>query len=141
MDYGKDYGSRFFPPWDPRFKHHFRNIGKMITQKFPEWFDKMKVFGSTYVVEDGDYIVVEIDMPGFEKDDIDLKVGDYYLEVKAEREHNEEEIKLRGTEKKTFKVNVSLPSKAKGEDAKAVYRNGVLRVVLKKEPEKNVNVN
>ncbi|MFB0563486.1 MAG: Hsp20/alpha crystallin family protein [Candidatus Lokiarchaeia archaeon] len=141
MDCGKGFGPGFFPPGDHRFKHHFRNFGKMMAQKFPEWFEKIKAFGSTYVVDDGEYIIVEIDMPGFEKDDIDLKAGDYYLEVSAEREHNEEEIKLRGTEKKTFKVNVRLPSRAKVDDVKAVYRNGVLRVVLKKEPEKKVDVN
>ena len=141
MDWSKGCGPGFFPPRDPKFRHHFRNIGRMMTQKFPEWFEKIKAFGSTYVVDDGEYIIVEIDMPGFEKDDIDLKAGDYYLDVSAEREHNEEEIKLRGTEKKTFKVNVRLPSRAKVDDVKAVYRNGVLRVVLKKEPEKKVDVN
>lgn len=141
MDYGKGCGPDFFAPWNPRFKHHIRHFGRMMAQKFPEWFEKIRTFGSTYVIDDEQYIVVEIDIPGFEKDDIDLKVGDYYLEVEAERDHDEQEIKLRGTEKKTFRVNVSLPARAKGEDAKAVYRNGVLKVILKKEPEKSVNVN
>lgn len=141
MDWSKDCGMGIFPPLDPKFRHHFRNFGKMMAQKFPEWFEKIKAFGSTYVIEDDEYMVVEIDMPGFEKDDIDLKLGEYYLEVNAERQHNEEEIKLRGTEKKTFNVNVSLPSRAKKDDTKALYRNGVLRVILRREPEKSVNVN
>nr|MDO8080112.1 Hsp20/alpha crystallin family protein [Candidatus Freyarchaeota archaeon] len=129
-----------FPHWGPRFGHHFKEMGKMMALRFPEWFDKIKAFVSTYVAEDEEYITVEIDMPGFEKDNIDLKAGDYYLEVSAEREHSEEEIKLRGTEKKTFKANVNLPSKAKVDEVKATYTNGVLRVVLKKEPEKSVEV-
>jgi HSP20 family protein len=112
----------------------------MMTQKFPGWLDKIKAFTSTYVTEDGENIIVEIDMPGFEKDNIELKAGDYYLEVGAERKYSEEEIKLRGTEKKTFKANIDLPSKAKVNEAKATYKNGVLRVVLKKEPEKSVEV-
>ncbi|MEM2144774.1 MAG: Hsp20/alpha crystallin family protein [Candidatus Jordarchaeaceae archaeon] len=126
-----------FPHWSP-FKHNF---GKMMSLKFPEWFDKLKTFVSTYVAEEQDHIIVEIDMPGFEKDNIELKAGDYYLEVNAERQHSEEEIKLRGTEKKTFSTKVDLSSKVKLDEAKATYKNGVLRVVLKKEPEKSVEVN
>jgi HSP20 family molecular chaperone IbpA len=141
MGCGKWCWPEFFPPWDHRFKHHMRNIGKMMSQRFPELFEKMRVLESTYIAEDQERVIVEIDIPGFEKDDIDLRVGDYHLEVSAEREHNEEEIKLRGTEKKTFKANISLPARVKGEDAKAIYKNGVLRVVLKKEPEKSVSVN
>jgi HSP20 family protein len=129
-----------FPPGGPMFGHHFKHMGKMMAHKFPEWLDKIKAFMSTYVTEDGENIIVEIDMPGFEKDNIDLKAGDYYLEVNAERENSEEETKLRGTEKKTFKANIDLPSKAKVDEVKATYTNGVLRVVLKKEPEKSVEV-
>ncbi|MEM3588155.1 MAG: Hsp20/alpha crystallin family protein [Candidatus Jordarchaeaceae archaeon] len=135
MDWRKICGPGF-PYWKPRFEHHFR----MMTQNFPGWFDKIKQFISTYVAEDKDNVIVEIDMPGFEKDNIELRAGDYYLEVSAERQHSEDEIKLRGTEKKTFNTKVDLPAKVKADGAKATYKNGVLRVVLKKEPEKSVEV-
>nr|MDO8077021.1 Hsp20/alpha crystallin family protein [Candidatus Freyarchaeota archaeon] len=140
MDWSRGCGPWFFPPIDPRIRYHIRNIGRMVHRAFPEWFERMKALGSTYIAEDGEYIIVEIDMPGFERDDIDLKAGEYYLEVNAEREHSEEEVKLRGTEKRTFSVRVDLPCRAKLDEAKAFYRNGVLRVVLKKEPERDVNV-
>jgi HSP20 family molecular chaperone IbpA len=122
------------------FGHHFKRMIKMFAKKAPEMFNKIMAYMSTYINEEGENTIVEIDMPGFEKDNIEVKAGDYYLEVNAERDYTEEEIKLRGTEKKTFSVSLDLTSKVKVNEIKATYTNGVLRVVLKKEPEKKVEV-
>lgn len=88
------------------------------------------------VIDEEDKIKVIADLPGFNKEDIELYVEDGYLVIKAQRR---EEVEEKGRdyirqERRYGEVyrRIPLPAEVKIEDVKAKYNNGVLEVVLPK---------
>ncbi len=74
----------------------------------------------TDVIEEDDVIKVIIDMPGVEKEDINVEATERTITVSAERE-----------ERRYFK-RVTLPKPVRPETARAQYKNGVLTITVKK---------
>jgi len=72
------------------------------------------------VIEEEDAVKVVVDMPGVEKEDINVEAAETEVKVSAER-----------GERKYFKV-VKLPARVRPETAKASYRNGVLTITIEK---------
>ena len=87
-------------------------------------FGKPKHEGTMSYEERDKDIVFTIDMPGVEKKDIDVKVEDHSITVKAE---NGGSRKYNYSRK--FKPSVDIDS------AKATFKNGVLDITLTKVPE------
>ena len=94
----------------------------------------------TDIKELKDKYVIEVDLPGFEKENIQLALNDGYLEVsaKTEREEkDEEEEKYLHSERfygecsRSFYVGDNL----KEEDIDAEFKNGILRVNVPKKEE------
>jgi HSP20 family protein len=77
----------------------------------------------TDVVEDGDKVRVIVELPGVEKQDIDLRSEERGLTISVD------------TERKRFCKRLELPCDVRPDSASAEYRNGVLTVVLDKMPE------
>jgi HSP20 family protein len=91
--------------------------------------------------ETDDEVIVTAEMPGVDKGDINLKVGDDRLEITAEKKHESEEKKrdvyLAERSYSKFYKALSLPTKVLVDKAKATYKNGVLEIRLPKaKPEK-----
>ncbi len=77
------------------------------------------------VIETDDEVQIIAEMPGVNKDDIELSATETTLEIKAEGENRK------------YYETVDLPAEVDPESAKARYNNGVLEVVLrKKHPKK-----
>lgn len=88
--------------------------------------------------EDGN-IVVTADLPGVEKENINLKADDNRLEISAEssteiKEENEKYIR-RERSSRHFRRTVSWPVRVDTESINAEYEDGVLRVEAEKEDE------
>lgn len=81
----------------------------------------------TDIIEGKEDIAITIEIPGVEKDDIDLIVKDDTLEIKVD-----------APQRKYHKV-INLPCEAKTESTKATYKNGILDIVLEKKNKKNDN--
>lgn len=86
---------------------------------------------------------LKVDMPGYEKEDINLSLSDGYLTVTAKREDKEEE---QGYIKKERSYSCSrsffVGKLVTEDDVKAKYKNGTLEVeVLKKEKKEPINKN
>jgi len=95
---------------------------------------------SADVADQGDQLVVTIDLPGFEPDDIDLRVDRERLTVSAEYETEdaEETAQFHRQERRRESVRrqLPLPEAVAAENAEATYNNGVLTVRLPKhDPE------
>lgn len=91
------------------------------------------------VFEDERRVVVHLEVPGMEREDFDLQVIDDVLIVrgvkKFERESSAGRWRVLQCAYGSFHRSVPLPVAVRAEDAKASYRNGVLRVELpKREP-------
>ena len=92
------------------------------------------------IQEDGDNFVLEADLPGFKKDEIQVHLENGYLTVSAEKHADKQtgkgkylrQERYSGTVSRTFYVGDTL----KPDDVKAKYEDGVLVISLsKKVPE------
>jgi len=78
----------------------------------------------TDIIEGDSDIAITIEIPGVEKDNIDLNVTEETLEIKVD-----------APERKYHKV-LNLPNKVKTKSTKATYKNGILDIVLDKKDNK-----
>lgn len=89
--------------------------------------------------EDQDEIVAKVELPGLEKDDIEIQVSDGLLTIKGEKKR-EEEIEDKNYYRLershgSFSRTVNLPAEVQGEKARASFKNGVLEIRLPKSEE------
>ena len=96
---------------------------------------------STNVQESDEGYALDIELPGFNKEDIKAELKDGYLTVTASRKESKEENdeagkfirkeRFEGTCKRSFFVGESLTE----EDIHASYENGILKLNIPKEKE------
>ena len=95
------------------------------------------------VKETENEVIVTCDLPGMDKDKIDISLRDNVLTISGERERVEEVKDESSSYYRServfgsFQRSVSLPAVVDEKDVTATYKDGVLTVVLKKvEPNK-----
>ena len=98
------------------------------------------------VFEDDRRLVVRLEVPGLEKEDLDIQVHDDALVVTGEKRFQKEDTEGRWRVMQcaygAFRRVVPLPVSVKADEATARYRNGVLKVELpKQEVGKPLSVN
>lgn len=119
-----------------------RNMEKMfreIWDKFSKYPVSPGIFEPPIDIEDrGDELVMYVDLPGFSKNEIRIKVTEDMVEVNAkkssERVESEKSRRYFVHERvyEGFHKTVSLPVKVRPEQARAKLENGVLEVYLPK---------
>ncbi len=86
------------------------------------------------VFDDGKRIVVRLEAPGMHRDDFDIQVDGESLHVRGEKhletERSEGRYRIAERAYGRFERVIPLGAPVDGEQTKATYRNGVLRVVL-----------
>jgi HSP20 family molecular chaperone IbpA len=117
-----------------------RELGKELDSKSREFYEF--VMPAIDIVEDGSDLVVAIDLPGFAKKDINLRITGNVLSINAKREQGEAlgTVYYRHRPTKIDK-KVMLPISVKEDDkvvGKATYENGV--VTLKIPIPKSTNI-
>ncbi|MEP7244966.1 MAG: Hsp20/alpha crystallin family protein [Gammaproteobacteria bacterium] len=76
------------------------------------------------VREEENRFVVQVDLPGVEKKDIEITAEKGVLTIKSER-----------TQRGTFQRRFTLPDNAQAEGITAKHTNGVLEVTIPKQPQ------
>ena len=88
------------------------------------------------VAEYDDEFVVMADLPGYDRDDIDVRAADGRLTIAAEldAEHEDADRRYLRRERRHESItrSVDLPAPVVDDDASATYRHGVLTVTLPK---------
>lgn len=88
------------------------------------------------VFEDEKNVIVWLEIPGMEKDNFDIAVSDNLLTVSGEKRFEREgsEGRYRSFECAygAFHRSVPLPASVDVDQAKATYRNGILKITLPK---------
>lgn len=89
------------------------------------------------LVEHDDKFVATVDLPGYERDDVEIKVSDHTLHVEAEREEAKEEEEAgrylrRERRRESAQRSIQLPDEVMTEEVTAKMRNGVLTISLPK---------
>lgn len=88
------------------------------------------------VFEDDDRLVVRLEVPGLEKEDLNIEIQDDALVVSGEKRFEQQATEGRWRVVQcaygNFRRVVPLPVAVKADEARARYKNGVLRVELPK---------
>ena len=98
----------------------------------------------TDIKENEDSYELDIDLPGFKKDEITAELKDGYLTVSAEKglDKDEEDKKGKYIRKERYAGALSrtfyLGEEIREEEIKAKFENGILSVSIPKEEEKKV---
>ena len=91
--------------------------------------------------KDGKYML-EIDVPGYDKEDIKIELQDGYLTVSAEKNEEKEDKHAKYLKRERFTGMCSrsyyVGDNLKEEDIKANFKNGILTIEFPKEVEKKV---
>ena len=104
----------------------------------PKKFDK--IMKCDIFEEDGKYIL-EIDVPGFKKEDINMELENGYLKISAEKKldsNDKDEKKYVRRERHSFtKCERSFyVGDISEDDVKAKFKNGILEISVPKEEQK-----
>lgn len=114
---------------------------------FDDFFDddffsrKQPSLMKTDIREKKDKYLIDIDLPGFEKENISLSLKDGYLEVSAKTEKENKSDDERVVRQERFFGECSrsfyVGEEIKEEDINAEFKNGILKITVpKKEEEK-----
>ena len=120
----------------------FDRMSRQFEEATSQWGESdWELFGSRGeaaidVLDEADAFVVTVDVPGFERDDIDLRVADQTLWIdceKAEAEAEGDETYLRRERRHaSMRRSVRLPAPVKPEEVTAKLKNGILTVTVPK---------
>ena len=100
-----------------------------------------KIMRTDLKEKDGKYLL-EIDVPGYDKEDIKIELHEGYLKISAEKNEEKEDKHAKYLKRERFSGMCSrsyyVGDNVREEDIKANFKNGILTVEFPKEPEKKV---
>jgi HSP20 family protein len=121
-----------------RMQENVENAARMWDpEEFEAGLPRPASAGMSVDLEDtGDDLVLTGDLPGFETEDIDVRVVDRTLQITAERDEETEsdagEYVRRERRHASVSRSISLPEPVDEADVTATYNNGVLTVRMPK---------
>jgi len=128
----------FFKDFDP-----FKEVEKFLEEDWIPMFPavRRRLLPPADVYETDDSVVVEMDLPGVDPNNVEITVEGETLKVEGRQEEKEEEkgrdYFRREIRRGTFSRIFTLPSPVKEDEAKAEYNDGILRITIPKlEPKK-----
>ncbi len=122
--------------------NEFDLLGEMFRDPF--FTERETKIMKTDIRENENQYLIDIDLPGYNKEDIKIEVEEGYLTVQAEiNSHKEEKENDTFVRRERYKGNCSrsfyVGKDVKSEEIKATFKNGILALeVPKKEAEKEL---
>jgi HSP20 family protein len=129
--------------WRDPFEE-LRNLERRMNRLFEELFGEYRPALRTQevrqpfadIIDTGKEIKVTVELPGVDKENIQINATENMLEIKAEVKREEEEKRgdylRRERSYRMFQRSFSLPAEVDPSRAKATYKNGVLEITLPK---------
>lgn len=149
----KEKETKAVAPWRPfaGLGRWERDMDRMMEDFFgrrmrPWWPERLfrpeemeMTLPSVDLFEDKDDVVVKAELPGIEKDNIEVNVTDHILTIKGEKK-KEEEIKEENYYRAersygTFVRSLELPKDVQSDKVKASFKDGILEVRMPKTEE------
>ncbi len=104
------------------------------------WADQSAWSPAMDVRETPEAFIIEADVPGLKKDEVQIEVADNVITVKGERwgqrEENKKDYHLAERQVGSFRRSVAIPGGFQHDKVGAKFENGVLTVTLPKLEEK-----
>lgn len=101
--------------------------------------DHRKNFAPLNIIENDNVYSVELNLAGWKKDEIDIRIEDETLIISGEKTTSEEDANnqyhLQEYSNEKFRRSVILTDEVDQEDIEAKLEDGILRIELKKIPE------
>ncbi|RLM53376.1 Hsp20/alpha crystallin family protein [Halobellus sp. Atlit-31R] len=123
---------------DFEFEDFFARMSRQL-DAMSRQFEETRRFRREVAVdlrEETDSFVAVADLPGFEREQIDISVSDRLLTIEAAREESttaeEDRYVHRERRSDSIQRSIRLPAEVRAADADATYNNGVLTVTLPK---------
>ncbi len=118
-----------------------RLLNSPFFSEFADFWERP--FPATDVKDLTDSIEVTMDLPGFEKDQINIEYTNNRLTVSGGTESvtkvEEKDFFRQERYSGSFRREIALPSEVDFAEAKANFKNGVLRIVLPKTGQSKIN--
>lgn len=148
----KERETKAMTPWRPfmdlsRWEHEMdRMMDDFFTRRMRPWWperwlsrDSEIVTPTVDVYEEKDDIVVKAELPGMDKNDIEVNISDSELTLKGEKK-KEEKIEQKDYYRcersyGAFFRSVELPKGVQADKVKASFKNGILEVRIPKSEE------
>ena len=99
------------------------------------------------LAETGEELVLKVEIPGVDPEDLDINVNEDIIEIKGESKQEilNDAKNFHRTERRygSFSRSVRLPCRVMVDDVKAVYKKGILEITLPKckaQKSKNVKI-
>lgn len=123
----------------PRRKNEFDLLGEMFSDPFFTEHESRTM--RTDIKEKKDKYIIDVELPGYNKENIKMDVENGYLTVHAEiNSDNEEKEEGRFVRKERYVGSCSrsfyVGTEVQNEDIKASFKNGMLRIEIPKKEEK-----
>ena len=126
-DFEKDFAKDFFPAKNPLYGKHAKNIMKTDVRETDEGYE------------------VDIDLPGFKKDEVNVQLNDGYITISAAKGLDKDEKdkktgkyirreRYAGSMSRSFYVGADV----KQEDIHAKYESGILQLTIPKKDSKAI---
>ena len=122
-------------PFEGLFGDLFENLESELPFRWPVW-ESCEFSPAVEVRESGKEVTVTAEVPGIEKDELDISVQDGTLTLKGEKkreeEHNEGDSHRVERLYGRFERRIALSEHVDREHVEATYKNGVLTIRLPK---------
>ena len=130
-----------------KMKYFPRNLD-VFDDMFDGFFTKEPAYNNsimrTDVFEKDGYYNLDIELPGYQKEDVQMELIDGYLNIKATHNVSNEEKDAKGnlirSERRFGSCSRSfyVGENIKAEDVKAKFENGILNIVLPSKEQKSI---
>ncbi len=121
--------ARSMVPWPDR-----EDMGRLMEWPQRLWSQMMSDVPSVEVVDEGDALLVRVEVPGVDPSDIDVEVSPQQVTVRGEvrQESGDDSRGIYHSERRygRFSRTIALPVPVETEGATASHRNGLLEVRL-----------
>jgi HSP20 family protein len=96
------------------------------------------------VSETDDKVIVKVDVPGVNPEDMEISLMENVLVIKGEKKREEEEKKENFYRVErfygSFMRSIPIPCEVEEDKIEATYKDGVLKIILPKKPEEKKKV-
>src|SRR5678815_4252445 len=109
-----------------------RRMRPWFAERWPRTAETELTTPAVDLYEEKDDIVVKAELPGMEKDNIEVNLSDNRLTIKGEKKQ-EEEVKKEGYYRSersygSFVRTLELPRKVQTDKVRAAFKNGILEI-------------
>lgn len=104
----------------------------------PSWFEQSNMMKTDVQEKDGNYLI-DMELPGYAKEDVQAELKDGYLTITANHKENKDEKDAKGNyiRRERFsgscKRSFYVGNGVKQEDIKAAFKDGILQISVPKE--------